>query len=120
MGWVHINQELVDDINHYYRHYFNPYLNFHRPSVFSTREITYPNGRTRKIYDEAMVPYEKLKEVSKQKKKNFLKERVTFDSLDKIAYQYSDNEFAKMMRKAEQKLFHKMAKYSGSRRKSRN
>lgn len=120
MGWVHINQEMVDDINDYYRNWFNPYLNFHRPSVFSTREITYPSGRTRKIYDEAMVPYEKLKQVSKQKGKNFLKKRTNFASLDKIAYQHSDNEFAEMMRKQEAKLYTKMAKYTGSRRKGKN
>lgn len=118
MGWQHINQGLVDEINNYYQGFFNPYLNFHRPSVFSTREITYPNGRVRKIYDQAMIPYEKLKEVTREKEKNFLKPGITFDKLDKIAYQYSDNEFAEMLRKEETKLFNKiMEDHSGSRRK---
>jgi hypothetical protein len=50
-----------------------------------------------KIYGQYKTPYEKLKEVSIQQKKNFLKPGVTFAELDKIAYSQSDNEFAKIM-----------------------
>ena len=67
-----------------------------RPSLFTTKVRIDRKGRERKIYDEATIPYEKLKEVSKFKKKNFLKQGITFEILDKIAYEYSDNEFAKI------------------------
>ncbi|MGH7203612.1 MAG: integrase, partial [Candidatus Levyibacteriota bacterium] len=30
MGWEHINQGMVDEINSYYKNFFNPYLNYHR------------------------------------------------------------------------------------------
>jgi hypothetical protein len=117
MGWEHVDQSMADAINNYYTNYFNPYLNFHRPCVFSNKSITYPNGRVRKIYNQATTPYEKLKEVSAAKNKNFLKRGVTFDACDKIAYKYSDNEFAKILRKEELKLFNIIRKqHNGSRR----
>jgi hypothetical protein len=37
--------------------------------------------------------------------KNFLKEGVSFEILDKIAYEKSDNEFAASMQKAKVELF---------------
>ena len=120
MGWHHLDQGASDLINEYYQKYFNPYLNYHRPSLFATRVVTDCKGRERKIYDEATIPYEKLKEISKLKKENFLKQGVTFEKLDKIAYQYSDNEFAEILRKQERILSGKINKIrvgkSGSRR----
>ena len=38
MGWQHINQNLSDRVNKYYKNFFNPYLNFHRPCGFPTIE----------------------------------------------------------------------------------
>ena len=110
MGWHHIDQGASDLINEYYQKYFNIYLNYHRPSLFATRIIVDRKGRERKMYDQAVMPYEKLKEISKLKSKNFLKPEVTFEKLDKIAYQYSDNEFAEILRKQERSLFDKMEK----------
>ena len=120
MGWQYISreQEIITAINDYYREYFNPYLNYHRPSVFATQVITYPNGRIKKIYDRAIIPYERLKEISQEKRKNFLKPELTFDILDKIAYNHSDNEFAEILRKEESKVFNLIMKHhSGSRRR---
>jgi hypothetical protein len=126
MGWHHIDKRASDLINEYYQKYLNPYLNYHRPSLFATRVVTDHKGRERKIYDEATIPYEKLKEVSKlkgKKRKNFLKKGVTFEQLDRIAYEFSDNEFAKILRKQESILFGKIQEITsvkgGSRRKSR-
>ena len=48
---------------------------------------------------------QKLKRVDRQLKKSCLKPGVSFEQLDRIAYQYSDNEFADMMRQQERKLF---------------
>jgi len=62
-------------------------------------------GREKKIYGQYATPYEKLKEVSKQTKRNYLKKDVTFENLDHIAYAMSDNEFAKKMRKQQYTLF---------------
>lgn len=105
MGWQYISQGLTGKINAYYQKHFNSYLNFHRPCVYATRVIVSPNGRERRTYDQTMTPYDKLKEVSRLKRKNFLKPGITFDKLDIIAYEMSDNEFAEQMRKEETKLF---------------
>jgi len=123
MGWHHLDQGVSDLINGYFQKYFNFYLNYHRPSLFATRIVTDRKGRERKIYDQATMPYEKLKEISKFKKKSFLKQGVTFEKLDKIAYQFSDNEFAKILRKQERALFDKIEKIkvrkSGSHQKAK-
>jgi len=39
-GWEHIDQKFCDKINLYYKNYFNPYLNFHRPCAFPTIETS--------------------------------------------------------------------------------
>lgn len=105
MGWEHINQKFCDDINYYYRKCFNPYLNFHRPCAFPTIQIDNKGKRT-KIYNHYEIPYERLKSLPNAKK--FLTPEATFESLDAIAYSYSDNDFATIMREEERKLFQKI------------
>lgn len=107
MGYFHINKGLVGEVNTFYLNWFNPYLNFHRPCGFVTEIRTDEKGRERKIYGQYTTPYEKLKEVSIEQNKNFLKPGVTFKDLDKIAYSQSDNEFAKIMREKQNELFQK-------------
>lgn len=107
MGWQHINQNLADKINDYYRNYFNPYLNFHRPCGFPTIVVD-EKGRKKRMYHTYKTPYEALKDITGAD--NFLKPEQTFEKLDKIAYEYSDNEFAEILRKEEIKLFELIAK----------
>lgn len=119
MGWEHIHKNMVDEVNSYYKNYFNPYLNYHRPCGFPTITID-KKGRKKKTYDVYQVPYERLKSISEAEK--FLKPKKNFKKLDIIAYQYSDNEFAEILRKEERKLFNKNREYDkrhGSRRKSK-
>ena len=105
MGCCHVNQKMVLAINKFYGDYFNLYLNFHRPCGFVTETRVDTKGRERKIYGQYTTPYEKLKEVSKKLKKNFLKPEQSFGKIDIIAYKYSDNEFAKILRSNQEKLF---------------
>jgi hypothetical protein len=107
MGYAYIHQQLVGQINGYLRNFFNPYLDFHRPCLFLTETRKDKHNRERRIYGEATTPYEKLKEILHQSGKNFLKPNISLETLDKIAYEKSDNEFAKMMREEERKLFSK-------------
>ena len=107
MGWQHINQNMADKVNEYYRKYFNPYLNFHRPCGFPTITVD-EKGRKKRIYHSYLTPYEALKGITEPS--NFLKPTTTFEKLDKIAYQYSDNEFAEILRDEERKLFDLIAK----------
>lgn len=62
----------------------------------ANRKKTYP-------YQLMMTPYEKLK--SLEEANTFLKEDITFEDLDKIAFEKSDLQSAKEMQKAKQKLF---------------
>ena len=107
MGYFHINKGLVGEVNEFYLTWFNPYLNFHRPCGFVTGERLDEKGRARKVYGQYDMPYEKLKEVSKEQNRNFLKPGQSFEKLDIIAYQMSDNEFAKIMREKQNELFNK-------------
>jgi len=105
MGYYHVNQKMTDEVNRFYEDYFNPYLNFHRPCGFVTETRVDTKGRERKIYGQYTTSYEKLKEVSKKLKENFLKPEQSFGKIDIIAYRYSDNEFAKILRIKQEKLF---------------
>jgi len=105
MGWEHIDQSFCDEINIYYKTYFNPYLNFHRPCAYSTIE-TDARGKKKKVYNLYQTPYEFLKNLPQAA--SFLKPGITFEQLDKIAYSHSDNEFARIMREEERKLFKKI------------
>ncbi|MBI2086392.1 integrase [Candidatus Daviesbacteria bacterium] len=102
MGWEHINQDLTDEVNCYYKNFFNPYLNFHRPCAYPTI-TTNTNGKKEKVYEIYKTPYEALKDLSGAE--DFLKPGISFNKLDTIAYQHSDNKFAEMLRKEEDKLF---------------
>ena len=105
LGFFHVNQGLVNKFNDFFKGWFNSYLNFHRPCGFITEVVTDFKGRERKIYGQYTTPYEKLKEISKEQSRNFLQKGVSFEELDRIAYNMSDNEFANLMRKYQYELF---------------
>lgn len=113
MGYVHINCEAAEMISDFFEKWFNPYLNYHRPCLYVTEVKVDDKGRETKIHGQATVPYEKLKEVSIQLKTNFLNSKITFKKLDEFAYQESDNQFARKMRKEETKLFDIINKMKG-------
>lgn len=108
MGWEHINQNLAEEVNHYYQNYFNPYLNYHRPCAYPTVK-TNDKGKIIKVYDHYEVPYEVLKSITGASE--FLKPKTSFEKLDKIAYACSDNEWAEILRDQEKKLFQTIRDY---------
>ena len=107
MGYIYIDQKYAQPINQFYQTYFNQYLNYHRPCGYATT-ITDRKGKQKKIYktENYQPPYEKLKSITNGQK--YLKDDITFDKLDKIAYAESDNEFAKKMRVAKAQLFNEI------------
>lgn len=107
MGRSHISQKHAKPINKFYREYFNPYLNYHRPSTYPTVTFT-DNGKRKKVYNECMVPYEKLK--SLENASSYLKDGVTFEALDKFAYEKSDNEYATLMQEKKKEMFNILRK----------
>lgn len=104
MGYIHIPQRYAHEINEFYQKYFNVYLNYHRPCGYAT-EIVSDKGKIKKVYKIYATPYEKLKSV--ENAKQYLKEDVSFEDLDKIAHEKSDNEFAVLMQKEKDNLFNK-------------
>jgi len=62
-------------------------------------------GKERKIYryETMMTPYDKLKSLPRAT--THLKPAVTFEILDAIAHQLSDNQAADRLQKARQRLF---------------
>jgi hypothetical protein len=104
MGYIHIPRNFAPAINQFYQQYFNVYLNYHRPCGFATI-IKDKKGKERKVYrqENYQTPYEKLKSLKNAEK--YLKENISFEQLDKIAYEMSDNDFAEKMQKAKEELF---------------
>jgi hypothetical protein len=63
-------------------------------------------GKIRKKYEIVMTPYEKFK--SLEAARQYLKVGISFESLDKIAYAESDNDFGKKMMDDKDELFKKI------------
>jgi hypothetical protein len=109
MGRNFIPQKFAPSINEFYKQYLNPYLNYHRPCGFAT-VITDKKGKEKKIYrkEDYMTPCEKLKSLPDAAQ--HLREGITFERLNKIAYEKSDNECAALMQKAKVELFSQLRK----------
>ena len=103
-GYTHIPQHWAPLINDFNRKHLNPYINYHRPCLFPEIVID-AKGKQRKRYphDTLMTPYEKLKSVPSAT--TYLKPGMTFEILDAIAYQISDNEAADQLQQARRQLF---------------
>ena len=120
MGYWHIEQRYAPLINGFYREHFNVYLNFHRPCGFATVTID-EQGKRRKKYATYQTPYERLK--SLENAARYLREGVTFETLDALAGRQTDNESARMMQKAKAALFRKLLSgkdYCNSSRKEKS
>ena len=103
-GYSHIPQRWAAIINDFNQQHLNPYLNYHRPCFFP-ETTTDHKGKERKIYryENMVTPYDKLKSLPSAS--DCLKPGVSFEILDKVAHQISDNQAADQLQKARQKLF---------------
>jgi len=102
MGYVYIKQKYAPLINRFYQKHFNVYLNYHRPCGFATIKVD-KKGKLKKVYNMYQVPYDALKKLPEASR--YLKKGISFDSLDRIAKEMSDNESAKIMKDKKDKLF---------------
>ena len=104
LGYEHISQRFAQPVNHFLIHYLNPYLNYHRPCLFAKEEINQKGKQIRKYPDSLIqTPYQKLRSLPDAEQ--YLKPGITFKILDDFAHQYSDNEAARRLNKARNKLF---------------
>jgi len=111
LGYAYIPQRCAELINEFNRDFFNPYINFHRPCFFPVSVIDL-KGKIKKAYPYKMVrtPYEKLKSLPQAE--SYLRPGVTFETLDAIANQMSDNQFAERMVKARSNLFQQISRFA--------
>ena len=104
MGHQHIPGRFVQPVNDFLVNVLTPYLNFHRPCLFSEERIDHKGKCTRHYpYRLLMTPYDRLRSLPDAPQ--YLKPGVTFEQLDDIAMQHSDNEAARMLNEARDKLF---------------
>ncbi len=103
-GYSHIPQRWASTINAFNQQHLNPYLNYHRPCFFPETRTDH-KGKQRKIYryENMMTPYDKLKSLPAAS--DYLKPGISFEILDQLAHQISDNQAADQLQKARQKLF---------------
>ena len=103
-GYSHIPQSFAPLINQFNIEFVYPYINFHKPCAFPETKRD-KKGKEKKVYPQKnrMTPYDKLKSLPNAK--NYLKSAVTFEILDKISMEMSDNEMAKLFQKEKRKLF---------------
>jgi len=94
-------------INDFCIKWLNLYLNYHHPCAFPVIE-TDKRGKERKKYplDKYQTPYEKLKSIKNAS--IYLKQSISFDLLDKIAYHESDTDFAELMNDSQKIMFSKL------------
>lgn len=90
-------------INHELATHF-PYVNYHRPCLFPKSIINAKGKEIKKYaYDDVMTPYEKLKSLPNAYQ--YLKQGITFDILDDISMEKSDNEAADFLNAERNRLF---------------
>ncbi|MBM3815312.1 MAG: transposase family protein [Acidimicrobiia bacterium] len=98
-GWLPPSH--ASAINDFYRDWFNPYLNFHRPCGFATQK-TDGQGRPRKIYNVYQTPLERFQSLSAGTRK--LRPGLTLEALNRIAMSDSDTGWATKMQAAKLRL----------------
>ena len=103
-GYSHIAQRFAAQINIFCAEHLNPYLNSHRPCLFS-EDVVDAKGKVKKRYPQRLVmtPLEKL--VSLPDAESFLKAGITLEQLQTEAKRLTDNEAARQLNDARQRLF---------------
>jgi len=102
MGYGHIEAAHAEAINEFYRDYFNPYLNFHRPCGVP-EVVANSKGKQRRIYPWYATPWEILRQLPDLAR--HLKPELTVEELNRKAASSSDTAAARTMQKAKRRLF---------------
>jgi len=108
-GYGHIPQRHASRFNTYCREYLNPFLNFHRPCLFSTDKLDPKKpGRIKRVYrpQDAMTPLDKL--TSLPAAHQGLREGITLEHLHELAAALTDVQAAEELNEARQALFRRV------------
>ena len=102
-GYAHIPQRWAPLINTFNHSTLFPYINYHRPCYFP-KTITDSKGKDKKIYpyECMMTPCDKLKSIKNAK--NYFKPGITFEILDKVAFNQTDDQANELLQKEYSKL----------------
>ena len=111
LGYSHIQQHLAPLVNQFHQDYLNPYINYHRPCFFPVTK-TNTKGKLIKTYpyEAMMTPYDKFKSLAKPNQ--YLKPGITMNQLDTMAFLINDNDAAKKLKDAKQRLFKTISEQS--------
>ena len=103
IGYGHIGAEHAEAVQKFYTAHLNPYLNFHRPCGFATVSLD-ARGKRRRQYkrEDYATPYEKLKGLPEAEQ--YIKPKLSWAQLDKMAQKMSDTEWARKMAAAKSQL----------------
>ena len=102
MGYTHIAAAHAEAITDFYKEYFNPYLNFHRPCGVPELVVN-AKGKAKRVYRWYATPWEILRQLPDMAK--HLKPEVTIATLEQKAQAKSDTQAAGEMQEAKRKLF---------------
>jgi transposase InsO family protein len=102
MGYTHIPAPQAAAVEAFYEKYFNPYVNFHRPSGVP-EEVANAKGKIRRVYRWYATPWEILRQLPGLA--GHLKGDVTIADLEEQARAQTDTTAAREMQAAKQKLF---------------
>ncbi len=102
MGYNHIAAPHAAAVEEFYEKYFNPYVNFHRPSGVP-EEVANAKGKVRRVYRWYATPWEILRQLPGLA--GHLKGDVTIAELEQQARAQTDTAAAREMQAAKQKLF---------------
>jgi transposase InsO family protein len=102
IGYGHIASAHAEAFDEFYRRYFNPYLNFHRPCGVPEVTVT-AKGKQKRVYRWYATPWEILRQSPGLA--GFLRAELTVDQLQQTAGAKSDTQAATEMRKAKHQLF---------------
>jgi hypothetical protein len=102
MGHWHIAAGHAEAITEFYREYFNPYLNFHRPCGVP-EIVTGPKGKKKRVYRWYATPWQILRQLPGVA--GFLRSGLTIAALDDQVKVHSDTESARRMQEAKRHLF---------------
>ena len=102
IGYGHIASAHAEAFDQFYREYFNPYLNFHRPCGVPEMTVT-AKGKQKRIYRWYATPWEILRQIPGLP--SFLLPKLTTDELQRIAEAKDDTQAAIEMQTAKRKLF---------------
>jgi len=102
IGYGYIDASHAEALNAFYRDFFNPYLNYHRPCAQPEVSID-PKGRKRVHYKQYRTPLEAL--LALEKPSQYLRKGLSIQALKRVGASMSDTTAAQRMQQAKDRLF---------------